>query len=95
MDLSTGVNDVAASAGFINAYPNPAKDNLTLAFDLNGTQTVNYALYDLSGKEITNRTQTVSGFSSIQFSVSEFPAGVYFIKVAGDDFNATQKIIIQ
>ncbi|MAX81932.1 MAG: hypothetical protein CL843_17340 [Crocinitomicaceae bacterium] len=95
LDLSTGVNDVAASAGFINAYPNPAKDNLTLAFDLNGTQTVNYALYDLSGKEITNRIQTVSGFSSIQFSVSEFPAGVYFIKVAGDDFNATQKIIIQ
>jgi len=63
------------------AFPNPTTDFLTLKVDVSATlkfQTLNYQLYDISGKfieskKITDREMTIN--------MANLPNSIYFIKV--------------
>ena len=66
------------------AYPNPTGNYLTLNFDMTSLsyQSMNYLLFDLTGKlienkKITNVTETVS--------MENLPSATYFLKVVNNN----------
>ena len=69
----------------VMVYPNPAKDEATLAVSLNKKLNVVYSIYDQAGKKLISNTALLyEGINTISLPVKNLPAGIYFIQLAGD-----------
>lgn len=73
----TGVNDLQINLK-VTAYPNPAPDYLTLSIDNTELSQFNYQLLDMQGKILR---QEKFGNRNINIKVSDFPNGIYILKV--------------
>ncbi|NUM32483.1 MAG: T9SS type A sorting domain-containing protein [Bacteroidetes bacterium] len=71
-------------------YPNPANDIVKVNINTDGDY--NIILQDINGKELLKQ----EGSSSIEtINVSEFPAGIYFVKIQNDEINESHRILIR
>jgi len=73
------------------AYPNPAKDNITISLFKNH-HNAEVILSDITGK-VLYQTNT-GGVMTMSLPVSDFSTGIYFIKVNTSDNSYHQKILI-
>ncbi len=85
-----GVEDYTKLSG-VQVYPNPAIDELHVAFGRTGNYRV--SLFDASGKLIY--TQTVSGEDSLILPVSSLATGIYFVGIVDTDNNQFTSMQIQ
>lgn len=70
----------------INIHPNPVVDN----FKIDGLEgTIDLILMDINGKELLHKEI----LKDENVSVSEFPAGMYFVKLSNNGLNYKKKII--
>jgi len=92
---ATKVDESLFDVGFIRVYPNPAQDFLQIERTI-GQNTLQFALYDLSGKMIGS-LQTLDAFDNqTQMSLASFPKGLYFLRVWDEEgHHYTAKIIKQ
>ena len=83
-----GVNENSPENNPFIVYPNPANDFITINFNL--TQTENaIRIYNSLGQEISKLT---SQNTSEKIDISEFPSGMYLIKVNENGYSKFQKI---
>lgn len=83
----------------LNAYPNPAREDINVSFTLNAERKVNISVNDLFG----NRVQLLdsdrimqAGQHTEHFKLNSIPSGMYYIVVQTDKGEKTlQRIIIQ
>lgn len=83
----------------LNAYPNPAREDINVNFTLNAERKVNISVNDLFG----NRVQLLdsdrimqAGQHTEHFKLNSIPSGMYYIVVQTDKGEKTlQRIIIQ
>ncbi len=83
----------------LNAYPNPAREDINVNFNLNAERKVNISINDLFG----NRIQLLDSDRIMQpgqhtehFKLNSIPSGMYYIVVQTDKGEKTlQRIIIQ
>lgn len=88
-ELST--NDVTANKN-LNIYPNPAKDEIFInSKELKGNYSIK--IYNMTGSLVKETSYNSANNKSI--SVSNLPNGVYVLKIEGDKFNQSQKLIIK
>lgn len=74
--------------------PNPATDNVTVAFAAPGNQKITVSLLAMDGRVL--RTQTSpAGNGSVTWSVNELSAGVYLYQVTGAEGVQTGKVVIR
>ncbi|AWM13396.1 T9SS-dependent M36 family metallopeptidase [Flavobacterium sp. NRK F10] len=74
-------------------YPNPANNNLNISI-LNYSGKLNIQLFDLNGRVVVE--QKVDSFNlESTINIQSLQAGVYMLKVQGDNLSYTQKIIKQ
>jgi len=97
--LSTGINEVTASAMHIGVYPNPFSENTTLTFTMPSKAKVDIKIYDIIGKEIGTVYSGVQelGTQQIVIEKSKFNlnTGLYFIKMTLDGTKEfTHKIVV-
>ncbi len=82
-----GVEELVAEAGFA-LFPNPVKDLLTLQLEEKAELV---QIFDIGG-------QVIREFSPLEekmvLDVSEFAAGVYWVKVIGKDWSGSQKLVV-
>ncbi len=72
-------------------YPNPAKNEVNVSFEGASLHTV--TVMTLAGQVIDNGTLSSEGF--VTLNTAQYPHGVYFIKVEGDLYSETQKLVIR
>jgi hypothetical protein len=87
-ELTTGIEDMGNSNGFIMAYPNPANDKITVL--VNGTvdKGAVITVTDMAGSAL--RHATASGTTDI--NVADLPSGIYLLKYAGAERNEILKM---
>jgi agmatine/peptidylarginine deiminase len=77
----TGDEDliVASKNHLFNAYPNPAKETVTINFKLVQTENVKLQIWDINGKLLVNKDLGKQGIGmhSSDINVSELPSGIY------------------
>jgi hypothetical protein len=90
---STGVNDLATASGeLFRVYPNPTSGNFTVELtDLKSSGNAVITVFGSMGETIQNAE--MNGISKQALSLSEKPAGIYFIRVVAGDKQSTRKII--
>lgn len=97
------VRDAGSGTGFIEinktnaieVFPNPAVENINIRIDDDGPTVVNIRIYDLMGHEVKVWNIENPMYSSVQYSVSDLPAGIYFIVVDSNQKIHTGKFIKQ
>ena len=79
---------------YFKVYPNPTTGNFTL--ELHGdfiSSITNVEIFGMRGEKTF--TASLSGVQTREFSLSDKPAGIYFIRVISGKNAATAKIIKQ
>jgi photosystem II stability/assembly factor-like uncharacterized protein len=86
---------------FLNVFPNPTSDLISLRFSLSVKTQVSLALYDVSGRMITEFVKGTRNAGDYRIgcglrTVSEqsLPSGVYFIRLRTDHIALTKKILL-
>lgn len=75
---STSVADITKTIA-AKMYPNPAKESLTIEFELAGTSPVAFNVFDNSGKTVyTQETNGVQGTNQLLVNTLAFETGVYY-----------------
>jgi hypothetical protein len=82
---------VAVAAGqpetLFTIYPNPVKNEATLAVAVTKKQSVMYTIIDHVGKKVLSTIVTLNeGLNTISLPVSSLPAGVYIVQLKGSSF---------
>ena len=80
----------------LTAYPNPAQAQLTLQATFSRAQVITLHIHNALGQRIlTQRESVPAGRWQKSLEVADWPAGVYLVKVAGDDAQRVLKVLKQ
>ena len=77
-------------------YPNPFNPVTSITYGLPEHANVQIVVYDLSGQQVEtlmNDFQT-PGYHSVNWNADKLPSGVYLIRMDGEDFTQTQKVVL-
>lgn len=94
----SSINEVSTNAtSYMNAYPNPATDNMTLSYSLNQRGNVTLTVTDLMGRTVIsrnegNRDAGVAYKSNVD--VSALNNGTYFYTIEVNGVKSTNKLVI-
>jgi hypothetical protein len=76
----------------VSVYPNPAREQLNLQYELDGDADVKIEILDLMGKIIYSQQDAgILGSNRIGIDVSSFVSGFYFIKVSNGSNTLVRK----
>jgi hypothetical protein len=93
----SAVNKVSSDCFNANVFPNPASNQITLQFNVSGTNNVNAALYSIEGKmikQLENGNMETMDFAKT-YPINDLCKGIYILKVVVGDKNYDKKIIIE
>lgn len=89
------MNRVAGDRSIIVA-PNPFVNELTAFVNVPHTQQVSITITDISGRVLkTLNGKYAEGAAEINIKTTDFPKCIYFLKIKGEDFTQSQKIVKQ
>ena len=95
LPLVTNLEEVS-SLEEVSLFPNPAKDQVNIAYDLDFSSKVMIEIFDLVGKKVfeTNLGDQPAGSNLTNINVSDFTNGLYLVKITANNFPLTKKIMI-
>lgn len=79
------------------AHPNPFIARTEFALALDKAQHVSVRAYDVLGREVVrlhDGTLTAGGDHTFTFEASTLPAGVYLVRVTGETFAQTRRVVL-
>lgn len=96
-NISIGISELQYDASeIVTAFPNPTTDYFTIQFQSNISGNVEILLSTVIGETISTRTiPFVIANEKIQFDVSGFASGVYFIIIKSENETHALKIVKQ
>ena len=76
-------------------YPNPARDNLTLEYDLTGLSSASFELVNVVGN-VVYRRDLPSEMGKVDLNISKLNRGIYFYVLrSGSDSIITRKLVVK
>ena len=93
--VTTAVQNVASSTG-ISVYPNPAKDEATLSFNLTAASSVQIQVVDELGRtmSVVANDNLDAGAHTFTINTTELASGVYTIMIHTEGGMSTQRLSI-
>jgi trimeric autotransporter adhesin len=85
--------NLASIKGTISVHPNPVVNNVTVEINATATENANWVLTDITGKTVMqNKIELNKGENSININLTHLPAGMYYLKVVGNNINQGLKL---
>lgn len=80
----------------LEIFPNPAKEDITVKFNINSKSIVKLTIYNLIGKEVFSKDykNIEEGVYIGRISLQNVPEGVYIVKIIMDNGNSETKKLI-
>lgn len=97
VDVTTGFNHFETKAYTLKpVYPSPARDFITLDYNLKNSGNVNYVIRDSHGKRVLDGkfSNQSAGNSTREINISKMSAGNYYITFNSEDISITQKFTV-
>lgn len=84
-----------AKEGSIELYPNPAQNQINIAYYTANNSTLNIDIFDLSGKLILNQQiESQSGHSILELDVFDIQSGSYIVRLTDGQKQYQTKLVI-
>lgn len=81
--------------GFVNVYPNPVQDQLTVIFKSPNAGDLKILLFNATGQNVfENNSQMDIGFRTIQIDMSPYLSGTYFLMLKHGQNTEIRKIVV-
>jgi hypothetical protein len=96
IQLYTNINDWNASFT-LNAFPNPADNQVVIAYSLSKNSDFHFSLYNAFGqvvKRIDLATQPI-GNHHFTLDIADLPAGIYLYQLGNEMEQVTKKLMVQ
>ena len=77
---------------YVDIFPNPVVDFLTIRFNLSSTQNTQILIYDVTGKIIYNTEQQLE-VERFTIDVTNFPNGSYILNASSNSINENFKFV--
>mgnify|MGYP002760398525 FL=1 len=80
----------------LGPYPNPVQGSATLDLTARDGQTVTVGVYDVLGQRVYRERRTLRAQESVSLRVDarRWASGTYFLRVQGDQFAQTRKLVV-
>lgn len=80
----------------LKAYPNPARNNIKIDYELTGKGPVVVGIFTMNGKKVfeENIGKNTPGKHTYVWSASQYPSGQYIIRIQQNQQVALKKLII-
>lgn len=80
----------------LGPYPNPVRNAATLDLTARTEQSVTIGVYDATGRRVYSETRRVGAQAPewLVIDTRSWSSGMYFLRVRGDEFAKTQKMIV-
>ncbi|MCW3123888.1 MAG: C-terminal target protein [Flavipsychrobacter sp.] len=93
---STAVENIAGASSAISIFPNPAKDEATLSFELSAASNVHVQVVDGLGRVVNmvaNENMT-SGAHTLNINTATLASGVYNVMIHTDGGTTTERLTV-
>lgn len=96
-DLNAGIKQAMVSESNINLYPNPSNGITQVSFELQNNSHIQIGVYNTLGQLVLPVTASnlESGINAVRFDTKTLAKGVYFVRVEGDNFSSSKKLIVE
>jgi hypothetical protein len=95
LSSTLGIGNNGEAIG-ITLYPNPNNGKFTLTLNAEGNQDVNLMIYNSTGAEVYSANGVkISGKTTKNIDLSNLSAGIYNLKVSGENGSVVKKFVIQ
>lgn len=80
----------------VSIYPNPVSTQATVSFDVEGTSSVSYQVFDLTGRLVMKQDlgRMTEGSHEIQVNTSELSTGSYILRLTQGVRNSSVKFLV-
>ncbi len=79
---------------YLNVFPNPANDNITVELQTKSTQSINIELMTITGEIIISESSEASGKFTRSIDISKLAQGIYFLKITNEIGIINKKIVV-
>lgn len=91
-----GMDEQSSVASSLNAYPNPASNEVLVIFDADQSEGIEVQLYNSFGQMLSTiyEGRTNHGINQYRFSCAELASGIYFVRLVGKEKVITKEIMV-
>jgi len=95
--VNAGIKDEIAILPEMSIYPNPTAGFTTVSYNTPETSSLSIQILDITGKCINSvyNGLTAKGVQKLELNLSEYPKGLYFVKIQSGTSIETRKLIIE
>jgi len=90
----TSVIENASKEGQFNIYPNPGNGKFNIEIANRSSHTINLEIYNLLGERILEKTD-LSKVNYYEINITDYPKGIYLVKINDGENVYTERIIKQ
>jgi hypothetical protein len=93
----TGIDEVTVTGGIqLHVYPNPNNGEFVLEIELEDNQDIQLNISNVLGQLVYEKAfHNIQGLYSQRVDLSEYPTGVYCLKVIGERGAYTRQIVVE
>ncbi|TRX72425.1 M6 family metalloprotease domain-containing protein [Carboxylicivirga sp. M1479] len=93
--VTTDIHDHESEL-FIDAYPNPVQDQLSIACSLDQADEVNFVICDLTGRVVLSESKNIGINGGVTtLNVAHLPKGIYIVKASTETESSIKRIVKQ
>lgn len=96
MDFTSGIDENQNSLLYMNCFPNPSSGMTTIDYTLIEPSTVSISIANVSGRmsaQIINNQMQEPGNHTIDYDMSKFAPGMYYLTIQVGNNTETKKIV--
>lgn len=95
--LSEASLDEVSLIGSLSISPNPVEDQFTIQLDLRQELSADIVIYNTSGQQVSKIASGsyAAGAQTIQASVGDLPAGLYYVTIHSENHSLTEKLVVK
>ncbi|MFA6517977.1 MAG: PKD domain-containing protein, partial [Bacteroidia bacterium] len=92
----TAVTEIESKLNDVVVYPNPAENQLFVAFELSQKEMITVTLFDISGRLVFAEEATAyqAGKTILPIAIQALNNGMYFLNLSGNDIHKTTRVVI-
>lgn len=92
--ITTGVGSNFNSVGLVETiFPQPANNSISIKFFGHENEAVSILVFDVNGKEVLSKRQTINSSSLAEMDITAISSGVYFIRFITKDRVEVKKLV--
>ena len=87
---------VPEDISILSVYPNPFNPSTNIEFSLSQSSNVFMSVYDVNGRliKLLINDEFSPGVHSFSWDASNYPSGIYFVRLVSDDISISQKLVL-